>query len=178
MINKIKHTPALEPHITDQCEENQVCVSMDGDISNDNYLVLKVDNYYNSLNIGHLGKTPPSIDCLIPLRCADKQFIIYLVELKNIKSPGGFTVEEIYNKFKTTIENFMGKRFKNIFLSPRHQIKKLFLYFVTNPYGETEKRRRQEGSKMDALLARKPFKFRGKRYQIQHKLPNPIIKNC
>lgn len=171
MIDKIKNTASLKPFITNRCEEKRIFVSMAGDILPDNYLVIKVDSYYNSLN---LSDTPPSVDCLIPLKCSDNSCVIYLVELKNIKSPRRFKLDNIYGKFKTTIEDFMGKRFKKIFYDERLSIKNLELYFVSKLY----KSRRLEGTKMDSLLSRKPFEFRGKIYQISPELPNPLIKNC
>jgi hypothetical protein len=177
MIYKIKNTKALQPFITDRCEENKIAAEMDEEIRPENYLVLKVDDYYKLL---HLADTPPSLDCLVPLKCSDNTFIIHLIELKKIKKPGGFSVDNIYKKFKTTIENFMTRRFKNIFHNEKYYaIKRLELYFVTSPYGNDEKIRRKEGTtRMDALLARPPFRFMGKKYQIKHKLPNPIIKSC
>lgn len=177
MINKILHSEELEPFISDTCEENNICVNMDESILKTHYTIIKVDRYYNSL---HLGKTPPSVDCLIVLKCRDNDFAIYLVELKNIKSSKNFDIDHIYNKFKSTIENFMAHRFKNIFQNEkRYKIKILYLYFVTCPYGEDEKSRRKGGTtKLDSLLARNPFKFQGKLYQIKHKIPNPIINRC
>jgi hypothetical protein len=178
MINQIKYSKSLKPFITNKCEENEIFVSMAKDIPGTSFLVIKVDRYYNSLKIGHLHKTPPSVDCLVLLKCRDNTFIIYLVELKKVKSPAGFSVDNIYNKFKTTIENFMGSRFNNIFLNERYIVRRLQLYFVTSAYGEKRKSWRKEGTKLDVLRSLKPFKFRGKRYQIVHKLPNPLIKNC
>jgi len=179
MINKIIHTKELELFISDTCEENNICVNMDESILKAHYTIIKVDRYYNSLHLGHLRKTPPSVDCLIALKCRDNEFVIYLVELKNIKSSKNFEIDNIYNKFKSTIENFMGSRFKKIFHNERYKIKFLHLYFVTRPYGEDEKSRRKEGTtKLDSLVARKPFKFLGKRCQIKHKIPDPIIKRC
>ena len=175
MINKIKYKKELEPFITDACEENKIFVSMAGDIPPNNYLVIKVDKYYNSLKLSH---TPSSVDCLILLKCFDNDFVIYLIELKNIKSPKGFKVDNIFSKFETTIKNFMSKRFKDIFLNKRYTIKDLHLFFVTNPYRKSEKFRRKESTRMDFLLSIKPFRFRGKKYQLEHKLPSPMIRNC
>lgn len=170
MINKIKYTEALKPFITHECEENKISASKADDIPCDNYLVIKVDDYYNSLK---RSDTPLSIDCLIPLRCIDKRYIIYLIELKDTKATR-FTVDEIYGKFKTTIEDFMSRRFKTIFLNKRFEIKRLRLYFVTKHY----KSYRSDSTKMDFLLSKKPFKFRGRKYQFERKMPEPLIKNC
>ncbi|MCK5056826.1 MAG: hypothetical protein KAT34_09240 [Candidatus Aminicenantes bacterium] len=177
MINKTRYTEKLKPYITDKCEENKISVTMEMDIPAKNYLVIKVDNFYNELG---LKNTPPSVDCLILLKCADNSFFICLIELKDIKSPGGFSVDNIYIKFKTTIENFMGSRFKNIFQNKRFIVKKLQIFFVTDPYGDknSKRSRKREGTKLDTLLSRTPFQFRGKRYLVKHKLPNPIIQKC
>ncbi len=171
MINKIKDTEALKPFITDECEENKIFVNMADDIPQNNYLVIKVDRYYNSLN---LSDTPPSVDCLVLLKCADSSYVLYLVELKNIKRPRRFKIDNIRDKFKTTIDDFMSTRFKDIFHSEKLPIKDLRLYFVTNLY----KTPRKDTTKMDSLLSRLPFEFRGKIKQIEPELPNPLIKNC
>lgn len=175
MINQIKYDKPLKAFICYECEENRYAVEMAEDIGSDDFVVIKVDNYYNSLK---LKKTPPSIDCLLPLKCCENVFIIYLIELRNVKSPEGFETRNIYDKFKTTIENFMGRRFRNIFLNERYVIRSLQLYFVTAAYGKTGGNWRKEGTKLDVLRSMKPFKFRGKRYQIKHKLPNPLIGKC
>jgi hypothetical protein len=175
MIDKIKRHSQLKPFIVSTCDENNILVNIADTIPPGNYLVLKVDKYYNSLK---LGKTPPSIDCLIPLKCSDSDFVIYLIELKNIKSPKGFKPDNIYKKFKVTIEDFMIARFNDIFLDNSYQIKDMRLYFVSNPYRQREISHRREGTKMDALLSRRPFSFRGILCQLKHILPNPIIENC
>jgi len=177
MIDKIKQHPELKPFIAGRCEENEIFVSMAKDIPPGNYVVLKVDRYYGSLK---LKQTPPSIDCLVPVKCSNQGFIIYLVELKKIKSPKGFTVNNIYGKFKTVIEDFMTVRYAGIFLDRSYRIEDLRLYFVTNPYRYRQKvtSHRRESTRMDALLSRGPFKFRDRLYQLKHILPNPVIENC
>ena len=74
MINRIKYQKSLKDFTGYECEENKYFVKMADDIPGDHYLVIKVDNYYNSLN---LAKTPPSIDCLVPLKCRNNDFVIY-----------------------------------------------------------------------------------------------------
>jgi len=171
MINKIKYTEALKPFITHECEENKIFVSMADDIPKNNYLVIKVDRYYNSLK---LSDTPPSVDCLVLLKCTDNHYVLFLVELKKIKRPRSFKIDNIRGKFRTTIDDFMSTRFKDIFHSETLPVKELHLYFVTNLY----KTPRKDTTRMDSLLSLKPFKFRGRNYQISHKHPNPLIKNC
>lgn len=111
-----------------------------------------------------------SIDCLVPLKCGSGDFIVYLIELK---ATHRMDKENIRAKFKTTIENFMSKRFKNIFLNERHSIRRLHLCLV----GGSKKQWRKEGALIDVLRTEKPFKFNGKRYQIERH-PDLTIKKC
>ncbi len=151
---------------------------MADNILDDNYVVVRMDKYYTSLNLGHLRQTPPSIDCLIVLKCSDGSFIIYLIELKNIKRPSGFEAPNIYMKFKTAIEDFMSVRFKDIFLDPGYRIKNIHLYFVSNPYRLKDISHKREGTKMDKLLSYKPFQFRGitRAIKIENKISSPTIE--
>lgn len=171
MIDKIKNTEALKPFITHECEENKISVNMTDDIPQNNYLVIKVDKYYNSQR---LSDTPPSVDCLVLLKCTDNRYVLYLVELKRFKKARGLKKDSIQGKFKTTIDDFMSTTFKDIFHSERFPIKDIHLYLVTNRY----KKPHRGTTRLDLLLDIKPFEFRGKLYQISHKLPNPLIKNC
>ncbi|HLP44370.1 MAG TPA: hypothetical protein VK469_00380 [Candidatus Kapabacteria bacterium] len=179
MIDRIKHHPGLkcEGCIAKTCEENNLSATTADNIPDGSFVVIKVDKYYNFLN---LGQTPPSIDCLIVLKCSDDSYIIYLIELKNIKKPSGFGVNNIYMKFKTTIEDFMTMRFKDIFLVPDYNIKNIHLYFVSNPYRLKDISHKREGTKMDKLLSYKPFQFRGiiRTIQIENKISSPTIKGC
>ncbi len=179
MINKLKLHPDLQCKgcITSTCAENDLAATMDSRIPADSFVIIKVDSYYSSLKLCH---TPPSIDCLIVLKCADGQFVIYLVELKNIKSPSGFDHSNIYGKFKTTLEDFMSQRFQDIFFDPHQRIKDIHLYFVSNPYRLTHISHKKEGTKMDKLLSHKPFKFRGiiSDIKIKNEISCPIIEGC
>jgi hypothetical protein len=180
MIDKIKKHPVLKSFTASRCEENKISVSMAEDIPPGNYVVLKVDEYYRSLK---LGRTPPSIDCLVPVKCSTNGFFIYLIELKNIKSPKGFTINGIYSKFKTTIEDFMAVRFADIFLDRSYKIDDMKLYFFSNHYGLKPNRlreisHRREGTKMEALLFRKPFKFRDQVCQLENEPFKLVIENC
>ncbi|MCP4217118.1 MAG: hypothetical protein GY765_20900, partial [bacterium] len=134
-------------------------------------LVIKIDSYYNSLN---QKITPPSVDCLIVVKCADGTFSIILVELKNIKKLKRVKKPNLRDKFKTTIKQFMEKRFKRIFMDEKHTIKSINLYFVARPFRNTDRASSLE--REYALLG--SFKFRKMTCEIVPKAPHPVIENC
>jgi hypothetical protein len=90
MIKEINS--ALSKFIKSTCDENGICAQIDPSISADEYVVVKVDDFYNS---GVISPTPPSIDCLITVKNTDSKYSHYLVELKNINSSSGFTIPNI-----------------------------------------------------------------------------------
>jgi hypothetical protein len=177
MIGRVKQHPQLKSFLAQTCEERGISANMDGDIPAGNYVIIKVDNYYNHQK---MSKTPPSIDCLIIQRCSDGSFMIYLIELKNIKSPKGFNSKQILKKFNVTVNDFMSIRFKDIFLHPDFKIKEVRPYFVTNPYRIKDKTtsHRRQGTKMKTLLSMGNFEFNNKTYQLREELPNPVIQPC
>jgi len=62
-----------------------ISVRFSEQLHEDKFIVLKIDSYYNSLG---LPKPPPSVDCLIIVKCdTNICYDFYLVELKNIGSP-------------------------------------------------------------------------------------------
>lgn len=184
MFSKIQNDPALFSIISSYCDENniEICLSEKLDEnSDDKLLILKIDDFYSSKN---MPKPPPSVDCLILVKCdSSKCYDIYLVELKNIKSQGGFDRDNIVAKFKTTIDKFLNDEFKDIFLAEKYC--NFNCYFVTNPYGcknisqeEYDRKIHDEGLKLDFFNSIKPFKFKDKYSLIQPKLPNPMIDEC
>ena len=103
--------------------------------------------------------------------------------MKNIKSPSGFTIKNIQRKFTTTIDDFLGKRFAQIFLNPKYHINNFKIYFISDPYNlkhltPEQYRKRILTSKYKLSLLRKPYSFRGKISMINSVLPNPMIKEC
>lgn len=181
MIEAIKSEESLQPFLTDECQENRCAAEIDETIEKEDIAIIKIDDYYNSLK---LSKTPPSIDHLITVSREEGDFNLFLVELKDIKSPRYFKVDNIKKKFRTTIDDFMSIKYKVIFLNEVYKINKIRLYFVTDPYDWTNKdipkeklEKVRKGTKLDLVMQVKPFRFRGKLYQIKHELPNPLITN-
>ena len=167
MIKKIKEHKVLSQHIEDTCCENEVCVTFDNEISPNSYVILKVDKFYNSLNIEF---RPASVDCLIIRECVKKGYGITLVELKKMENSKGFTVNNIKEKFQTTLFDFIKTKFKNPLDIDYSEIK---LFFVSNK----EIYKRDLGLKMEVLMNVR-FRFNDKTLMIIPRMPNPTIKNC
>lgn len=167
MIETINSHNILSAYIEDTCFENGVCVSFEVDINPDSYTIIKVDKYYNSLNI---EKRPPSIDCLIIRKCLNNGYGLTLVELKNIETSKGFDLENMKSKFDTTLNDFIKNKFKNPLDIDYKEIK---LFFVS----KQEIYKRDLGLKMEVLMNVK-FKFNDKQLMIIPRMPNPTIKKC
>lgn len=167
MLDRIKVHPELKDLIEETCCENEVCVEIDDSLRKEDYIILKVDKYYNGLN---LEKTPASPDCLIVQRCEHQGFSITIVELKSIYSSRAFTVDNLSEKFRTCLEDFMSKRFKAIF---KKEYIRIELYFVSH----VELYKRDLSLKMEALMNEK-FNFEGRRLSIIPKMPVPVIRKC
>ena len=167
MIEKILNDNGLSSFIVENCCEEGVCVTFDSTVSSENYVIIKVDDFFNSLN---LKKTPASVDCLVFQRCLDGSYGITLVELKSSSSSGFLAFETIKQKFQNTIDIFIiGKFPKYFFLD----YKKFDLYFVSN----IEIYKRDLGLKYETLINTK-FMYNGKNRMIKPYMPTPTIKNC
>lgn len=177
MIDRISQHPELQAFIAQSCMERGYSANIADDIPADRFLVIKVDQYYHKQG---LHKIPPAIDCLIVIKCTDGSFMIYLVELKNIKRSGGFSVQNIYSKFKCTIKDFMGERFHEIFLNQDFKIRDIQAYFVSDPYRIRGKEisRSLRGTKIETLLNYPAFKFGNKICKVKYNAENLIIRSC
>jgi hypothetical protein len=184
MFDAILNDPDLFGLYRTACEENEVCIEFSEHLSEDKYIILKIDAYYNSLR---MHNPPPAIDCLIIVQCdTNPCYDFYLVELKNISSPKHFNTKEIRDKFQTTIEDFLKKRFAYIFLNPAYCINHFKLYFVSDAcrikkrfpdITQQEYKNKILGTKYEAISLM-PFTFRGKIASISPLLPNPFVKEC
>lgn len=166
LFNRILEDAKLAFFVRDACEENGICATIDERIKKEHFLIIKPDDFYNSLNI---EKRPPSPDCLILVKCEKdiEQFCLTIVELKNTKE---YDIQNIIEKFRTCFDDFMTKQFKDFFYRDYENIK---LYFVS----PTEIYKRDGGLKMKILMNKK-LVFRGKSYMIMPQMPNPAVKPC
>ena len=81
--------------------------------------------------------TPKSPDCLIVQKCANEQYKIYVVELRNVKSQKNKYIDRsgIRAKFETCLLDFMSDRFRPYFYDERYQFK-LHLILVAGKISE------------------------------------------
>jgi len=188
MFNAILNHPTLSLLQRQTCDENDVHVTFSDAIEeafDDKILILKVDAFYDTVRF---PLPPPSIDCLIIVKCGfEGWFDFYLIELRNVNSPRGFNVENVREKFVSTIEDFLKERFADIFLSEIYRLNNLKLFFVSDAYrvkkrfpdiSDEEYRKKFMGPKLDAIASLKPFRFRDKIATIIPMLPNPMIDEC
>jgi len=167
LLNNIRSDKSLGQFVRGRCEDEGICVEFDSKVDSNDCVIIKVDDYYNSLKI---EKRPPSPDCLILQKCNSNQYLITIVEFKDISTSSSFEIDKMLGKFDTCLSNFMLIKFKKYF---NRDYVRVNLYFVSN----IEIHRRDLGDKMKILM-NKRFKFRGKSYLIQPKMPTPTIKPC
>ncbi len=168
LIEKIKNDNVLQQFIEETCEENGVCVHLDKKITN--FVIIKVDKYYNSLHKTVLA----SPDCLIIYECINDNasnsintYGIAIVELKAISENNKFTLANLIEKFETCFNDFMSDKFAEYFDKDFQTVK---LFFIT----KLEKQKAARGQ-LDALIS-KAFKFRNRKYLINWKAET--IKPC
>lgn len=122
LLDQIRNDEVLKPYLIEKCDENGLCVEFSNEITQSDYVIVKVDAFYNSCTDYKspetgLMSTPPSIDCLIVLACGeDSKYRVLLVELKNTASNPPKV--NMVDKFRTTLGNFMRERFANYFYDP------------------------------------------------------------
>lgn len=177
LLEKIKSNATLSKYLCDQCSENGISLQISNTITEDDFLIIKVDDYYNA----EVHPSPASPDCLIVQKCADGRYLIYIVELKDIIDQHGFTLDNMKEKYNTCLDDFMGNRFGDVFHDYNFIIKTIKLYFITDPYGFKEKPDKQlnmRGHKLDSLMAIRIPKYFNLHLYIEHRLPNPTILPC
>ena len=167
LINIIKNDPILKDYVISECCENNVSISLSPDINIENYVILKIDAFYNALEI---ELKPPSIDCLIIVKCSDNTYAIYLIELKSTSSANRLTIENILLKYDTCLKDFMMVRFKDYF---NRDYKRIKLYLISN----IDIYRRNRVLKLEILIKHK-FWWKGKKIMVDPRMPIPQIKNC
>lgn len=167
IIEKIKSHETLNQFLVEECCENNVSVTFQEDVASESYVIIKVDDFYNSLDI---EKRPPSLDCLIIRRCLNIGFGLTLVELKEIHSGQAFDFDNMKAKFETCLDDFMQKRFKDLLFKDYKDIK---LYFVSN----IEIYKRDIGLKLETLMNVR-FNYGSRKLMIQPRMPHPTITNC
>lgn len=181
MLNSIKAEKSLVPFFTGYLLENGYGVIINKNMPKDSFLTINIDEYYHHQG---LPKIPAIADLLLVANelANNSNYHIYIIEMKNIKSSKRFTVKNIYAKFETAIEDFMKKRYGNIFLNESYQVTKCKLFFISDAYKLKQKNYNEEeinsfikSTKIEFLQNMNPFKFRNFTLLIDYKLPNPEL---
>lgn len=187
-MHQIKDTDELKDYLSYQIEDAGLQVGVDPTLSEDEYIGIKVDDYYMGLRLG--GETPKAVDFIVSVDCQCECYNLYVLELKNVNSPQSYTTEEILEKFDTAIERFMKDEFKHIFLNDRYKYKDFNLYLVTTAYKKAmeysnfeayarvmEKVKQKDTLTQDCRLSGKLYRFRNMVRRVEREIPpNPVIK--
>lgn len=163
----IKADEKLQAIIKQHCEDEGMCVSFDEKLKEIDYLILKVDDFYNSLQTEF---RPPSPDCMIVIPCIGGGYKLVIVELKGIKKNRHFDINNVTEKFRTCLNDFILTRFSQHFAIEYNTIELLFVTNIDIYRGEL-------GLSMQ-LLMRKKFTYKGRNYLIKPSEPQKAIKPC
>lgn len=87
LLSQLRASPVTRNILCDECSENAFKADLNPVINPIDYVIIKVDSYYNSLP---MEERIPAPDCLIVVRCGEGEYSIYVVELKDISGLRGF----------------------------------------------------------------------------------------
>lgn len=183
MIQRIKQTKALKAYQHQKIEDAGVEVDVDEKLSEQEYVGIKVDDYYMGLKLQ--GKTPKAVDFIVAVDCGFNWYALYILEMKDTNS---YTTKDIHEKFDTAINRFLQVDFKEIFLDDRYKYRLVKLYLVrrfkqAEQYANYEEyvKIQEKISKKDTLaadqkLSDKIYRFRKMLLKIEREIPpNPLI---
>ncbi len=184
MITAITREKRLKNCLHRDIEDEGVRVNVSSDLTDAEYIGIKVDDYYAGK---HLRIIPKAVDFIVAVDCECDWYALYILEFKGIKRTTG--TKAIQEKFTNTIEQFMKEEFKDIFLNDRYKYRDVKLYLVTTSYkkalalGKFEEYQRirerinaKDTLANDSTLSTKLYFFRGKYYRIEREIPpNPLI---
>jgi len=168
LLNQLREEATITDFFRPECEDEGICIEMDEEIGEDNILIIKPDDYYNSLN---LEKTPASVDCLIIQYCESGIYKIYLIELKNFKNARQIDKKNLIEKYRTTLFDFISDRYRHIFNEFEF---KTYLWLCAGKVTEEK----IKNYSLDFLLSLDHIKFRGLWLGVNGFPPVPTIKSC
>ncbi len=178
MIKLLREKIELHNFFVNEIKENGAFIEIDNsfydenhNLNNEEILNIAIDNYYNSLS---LRDTPPSIDNLVIIERSTKKYSLYLIELKYISKLSRLNLDNIKNKFKTVLNDFMLNKFHDEFNHQDVCIIDFQCWLVSNRFNfmsseisDEEYSRRIRNTLIEKLLLIRPFRFRGKIALIQ-----------
>ena len=167
--------------------EEVLAVEISEELTEEDYVAIKVDDFY-ARTMPY--QEPKSVDFVVVVDCQCESFFMYILEMKNVKSPKYLDFSSIQEKFDNTIRDFLSGVFSDIFLNDRFKYKGIKLYLVSDAYNQAgrfsthseyvrfrERINHRDTLGVDFALTRKPFRFRGSICHIEYEIPpNPIIK--
>lgn len=92
------------------CCENGICAEIDSTILEEDYVIIKVDSYFQKFKSDN---TPKGVDCLILMRSKSikERYCLHLIELKKEDSSAVKSkVEDVIEKFDSTINLFLREK--------------------------------------------------------------------
>ncbi|MBW1650579.1 MAG: hypothetical protein JRJ44_07900 [Deltaproteobacteria bacterium] len=182
LINNLRYVKELSDFILDKCDDTEDSkgnfeVITDKSINLENILIIKVDYFLQK----KIHPNPKAPDCLIIQRCAENEFDIYVVELKDVKRPRKINKKDVREKFTNCYELFIKKEFKEYFYSDKIKIRNIKLWLVADPHNIREYPQREHYNKVtefDMLLEQVTIKYFNKSIRIKRYHQNPTIKDC
>lgn len=168
ILRRIRENADLAPFIVTRCFEHGVGVELHESIDPNDVVIIKVDDYYNSVVKGALD---PSPDCIIVQKCRRTNVIrVTIVELKDYKYSSSVKLKDVLAKFNTAMNDFMNVRFRDLF----KPVDEYALYLVTS---SNHYRKRDIGVKYEALL-NFPIRRNGRKYLIRPEYSLLKLKSC
>lgn len=107
LIHHLSNHPELTDFLCTDCRENNVGVNFSQSISPSDYVIIKIDSYFNRM----IHPTPAGVDCLIVQKCQNNDYKLYIVELKNIEKLRD--INHIREKFQNCFDIFMSDKFRD-----------------------------------------------------------------
>jgi hypothetical protein len=178
MIDEIRSDANLRDFICTDCEENGVSITVHPSVDPKDYVIIKADAY---LQHEFNPEAPAGPDCLIVQKCSDSTFRIFIVELKNIKDLGSYSLTEIRQKFQNCFDIIMSDKKRSVFYNTQFEITSIYLIFISNAREHLRREpddKKQKNTRLDSLLALRPCRFAGKYYSLMFRPPNPTIGSC
>ena len=186
MIRMIRSDLRLTPYLAKRLYDAGIEVGIDSSLRQDDYAAVKVDDYYDGR---HMPNQPKAVDFVVTVDCECNWYVLYILELKNVKNQEGLNIPDIQEKFANTLKLFLQEDFKEIFVNDRFKYRAVKLYLVSDAYHEAGKfqthgeaaavreKAGRDSLKIDIALTSKVYRFRGKLVRIQYDIPpNPIIR--
>lgn len=169
MIQTIEKNRKLNKYIYRTIEDAGVEVKVDDNLKENEYLGIKVDEYYMGQHLG--GETPKAVDFIVTVNCGLDWYALYVLEMKDT---GSYTTKEI----------------EEIFLNDKYKYKSIKLYLITTAYKAALKynnylewlniQQRINGKdtlRYDRYLGTKLYRFRKSICRIEKEIPpNPLIQ--